>query len=246
MTKNVIILTHGWTGSSAFTALIAQGGYWLGDETFQKIDYNTYENSELVSLNNWMIEASGYQGDREHEILQERTVEQVTQAIGRLEQDKLKAFADKLAANQPWIWKDPRLALTIRAWMKHIDFDQVEFVILTRNDRQSWITSNQRRHIQSMGFTSRYNASVTDSFKRFLERNGKAYQEFKFEDLQMNPEQTIERLNKQLGLSLTMEDLKKVYTKPLYKKSKGLKDWFEALAIYLKNYALRDGRGRQP
>ncbi|MFC6438706.1 hypothetical protein [Bowmanella sp. JS7-9] len=244
MKKNVIILTHGWTGSSAFTALISQGQYWLGDETFQKIDYNTYENSELVALNNKMIADAGYTGDREHEILTEQAVLDVTQKIAMLDPSPYKAFAEKLSENQPWIWKDPRLALTIRAWMRFVDIDSVEFIILTRDDMQSWITSNQRRHIQSLSFTRRYNKSVTDSFKRFLTERGKSYSEFEFEDLQLRPEQTIERLNQQLGLKLTMEDLHRVYNKPLYKKSKRFKDWFEALAVYVKNYALRDGRGR--
>ena len=244
MKKNVIILTHGWTGSSAFTALIAQGDYWLGDETFQKIDYNTYENSELVALNNKMIADAGYAGDREHEILTEQAVQDITKRIAALDPAPYRAFAEKLQAAQPWIWKDPRLALTIRAWMQFIDMDSVEFIILTRDDVQSWITSNQRRHIQSMSFTRQYNKAVTDSFKRYLQQQGKGYSEFKFEDLQLQPERTIERLNAQLGIELTMEDVRRVYNKPLYKKSKRLKDWFEALAIYLKNFSLRDGRGR--
>ena len=48
---NVIILTHGISGSSVVSALLAQAGYWLGEETRIKPGYNTFENSSLVSIN---------------------------------------------------------------------------------------------------------------------------------------------------------------------------------------------------
>lgn len=239
MKKNVIILTHGWTGSSAFTALIAQAGYWLGDKTHQKIDYNTYENKELVLHNDNMIERSGYQGDREHEILTAETVMDITSKIDQLDHSEFSAFISKLDEVKPWIWKDPRLALTMHSWSKLIDMNDVDFIILTRDDLQSWITSNQRRHIQSFSFTKRYNKAITDSFKNFLSEHNKNYIELKFEDLQIHPKETIKKLNDHLNISLTMEDLERVYTKELYKKSKGCKDFFEATLIYIKNYFLR-------
>ncbi|GAB3036118.1 sulfotransferase [Bowmanella dokdonensis] len=242
MKKNVIILTHGWTGSSAFTALIAQAGYWLGDDTFQKIDYNTYENVELVALNNQMIEAIGYQGDREHDILTESQVQELSSRADDVDTQPYKEFVAKLNQNEPWIWKDPRLALTMRIWARYLNLDNIAFIILTRDDEQSWITSNLRRHIQSLSFTRRYNHGVTDTFKNFLNQHNQAFLEFQFEDLQLQPEQTIERLNAFLGTQLSMDDLKAVYKKPLYQKSKGFKDKLKALAIYLKNYRLRDGR----
>jgi len=51
MKKNVIILTHGVSGSSVFAALLGRAGYWLGSETVQKPDYDTFENAALVALN---------------------------------------------------------------------------------------------------------------------------------------------------------------------------------------------------
>jgi hypothetical protein len=47
MRKNVIILTSGLSGSSVLAGLIANAGYWVGDETFKKDDYDTFENREL-------------------------------------------------------------------------------------------------------------------------------------------------------------------------------------------------------
>ncbi len=57
--SNVIVLTTGLSGSSVITGLIAQEGYWLGDETIFKSNasghYETYENKKLVELNDELL-----------------------------------------------------------------------------------------------------------------------------------------------------------------------------------------------
>ena len=47
---NTIILTSGLTGSSVLTGLLARGGFWAGDRTAKKKDYDTFENEELIRL----------------------------------------------------------------------------------------------------------------------------------------------------------------------------------------------------
>ena len=53
---NVLILTGGLTGSSAFAGLLTASGYWCGEDTFKKSDYNTYENSELIRFNRQLMQ----------------------------------------------------------------------------------------------------------------------------------------------------------------------------------------------
>jgi len=55
MRKNIIILTHGWTGSSVFAALLGRAGYWLGSSTVKNKDYDTFENAELVARNRELL-----------------------------------------------------------------------------------------------------------------------------------------------------------------------------------------------
>jgi hypothetical protein len=244
MKKNVVILTHGWTGSSAFTALVSQADYWSGDETFEKVDYNTYENVELVDLNNRMLDELKFEGDREHEIVALDVLEDLERKADDIDLTPYKEFVERCQTNKPWIWKDPRLTWTIRIWARFLPMEDTSFIILTRDEQQAWITSNLRRHIQSRSFTKNYNNAVTGTLKQFLKKNNKDFVEFKFEDLQLTPEKTIERLNAFLKIELTMDNLKAIYKLPLHKKSKGTKDYFKALAIYLKNYKYRDGRLR--
>ncbi|MCH9638229.1 MAG: hypothetical protein K0U40_01930 [Betaproteobacteria bacterium] len=242
MKKNVIVLTHGWAGSSAFTALIGQAGYWYGDRTFEKIDYDTYENIKLIELNNRLLRELGFKGNREHEIVDIKIIEDLACKAETIDLTPYKEFIEHCQQNKFWIWKDPRLTWTIRIWAQLLPLEDVAFIILTRNHDQAWVSSNLRRHIQSPSFTRDYNCAITDSLKKFLNENKQDYVEFQFEDLQLTPEDTIVKLNNFLGTQLTMEHLKSIYKFPLYKKTQGLTDKLIALAIYLKNYRYRDHR----
>lgn len=241
MKKNVIILTHGWTGSSVFTGLLGKIGYNYGDQTFQKCDYDTHENLELVELNKQMLKDLGYAGDHEYEFSQD-IIDELAEKADKIDLRVYKEFVERCQENRPWIWKDPRLTWTIRIWEKLLSFDETAYIILTRDDEQAWISSNLRRHIQSMEFTRSYNHGITQSLKKFLESHQQKYLEFEFEDLLLRPEYTIEELNRFLDSNLTMDDVKTIYKYPLYKKSKNFKDKLKATAIYLKNYNKRDNR----
>ncbi len=242
MRKNVIILTHGWTGSSAFTALVGKAGYWYGDETFQKVDYNTHENMELVELNNRLLSELEYAGDREHQVVTSDVLDELERKADAIDLTPYKEFVERCGKNCPWIWKDPRLTWTIRVWARFLPMNDISFIILTRDEKQAWITSNLRRHIQSRTFTRAYNNSITETLESFLNQQGQEYVSFQFEDLQLTPERTIEKLNGFLGVCLSMDDLMSIYKLPLYKKSKDWKDYIKAMAIYLKNYKVRDAK----
>ena len=238
MKKNVIILTHGWTGSSVFSALIGKAGYWKGDNTHKKPDYDTHENKELIQLNERLMSELGFTGDHEHEF-DLATIQNLAKRAENIDLSPYQEFVDKCEQNKPWIWKDPRLVLTIRIWAKLLPLDEIAFIILTRDNEQSWITANLRRHIESPAFTRHYNAAITDGLKKFLSENHQNYIEFMFEDLQLTPEKTIVKINDFLGTQLTMDNVRSVYKFPLYKKTKGLKEKLLAWLIYLKNYRQR-------
>ena len=132
--------------------------------------------------------------------------------------------------------KDPRLWLTIRFWQNLIDFSDVKFVWLTRDDLQSWISANVRRQIIGYGYCKRYNGQVNASIEAFLELNALSYTRLSFEELVMHPEETIGRLNDFLGTRLALDDLHAAYDKPLYRTPRGLRDLALAAAIHGKNY----------
>src|SRR5262250_792355 len=108
MKKNVIVLTHGWSGSSMLAALLGRAQYWLGDATVEKSDYDTFENSRLVELNRKMMGELGLTENYEHEFSPE-TILDLEKRADRLDWSPYREFAEACEARAPWAWKDPRL-----------------------------------------------------------------------------------------------------------------------------------------
>ena len=243
--NNIIVLTHGWTGSSVFSALLGQAGCWLGAETMHKPDYNTFENADLVTLNNELLQALSPGLNHEHHFSPAQVL-QIEQRAAGIDLQPYRQFVAECGQHGPWLWKDPRLTWTIRVWAKVLDLTTTSFLVLTRDTTQAWISANTRRHVQSFGFTRQYNGGITQSNLRFLQERNLPFVQLSFEDLLLAPDATLGKLNAGFGTTLTLAQLRAVCREPLHQKSRGWKDFTLAALIYLKNFAERDGRGRRP
>jgi hypothetical protein len=245
MKPNVVILTSGLTGSSVLTGLIARAGYWTGDRTHKKDSaqkneqYNTHENTELIDLNLRLFKESGYQGNVSTEFSWD-LISRVAGLAGEIEDRDYRAFLAKCAGREPWIWKDPRLWVTIRFWKRLWDFDGCKFIVLTRGPVQCWVSATLRRQIRTYRHLTAYEDNIKASITTFLEENHLPWLPLRYEELIQHPSQTLEKLNGHLGTSLTVDDLQKVYTRPLYKAPRSpLLDYAKAVLIYLWNYSER-------
>lgn len=233
--KNIIILTSGLSGSSVVTHLISKAGYWLGDSTCQKSDYNTYENSTLVGLNKTLLQAVNY--DREYSVVARLDkVLEVEQLINSIDLQPFNDFLDQCEQSGPWIWKDPRLWVTMPFWMHLLDPEMFQVVIVDRSTSQRWISELLRRNVQTLGYCSDYNATIRTLIDSFVVQFKIDKCELVFDDLIKQPEKTIIKINQFLECSLDVDDLQAIYKKPLYQKTRGIKSLFLAVLIYLKNY----------
>ena len=236
--RNVIILTSGLTGSSVLTGLISRGGFWTG-ETHKKEDYDTYENKRLIELNLALFREAKYTGN----YLTEFSREAMARIASLHEGINEKPYRDFLAAcneHAPWVWKDPRLWLTIRFWKNLFDLNQCSFVVLTRGYLQCWVSATLRRQIRSYRDSRLYEQTVKDSAVDFLKENKLSYLQVGYEELILTPVEAIDKLNRYLGSSLTVDDLKAIYHKPLYKAPRSSPvDVCKAAMIYMKNYGQR-------
>jgi hypothetical protein len=236
--KNVIILTQGLSGSSVLSSLLAGAGYWVGDATYAKRDYDTYENSDLIPINRDILDVAGYNEDYQVKFNKEH-IALVARAHECVDGDRLQAFLDLCDKHRPWLWKDPRLWLTIRVWKHWLDLDNISFIHLRRDPMQMWISTNLRRQVQSRRYCDAYGRGVDGSIREFLEGNRLHHMEMVYEDLIEQPERTLEELSGFLGLSLGLDDLQQVYKGDLYGRGKGLGSLAKAYLIYLKNYRER-------
>jgi len=228
--------------------VLARGGLWAGDATVQK-EYDTFENLELVNLNKRLLKEAGCSINYTTQFSWQ-ALHTVSVASDRIDLTPYRDFVLRLRARTPWILKDPRLWLTIRFWQQILSFDDVRFVWLTREFLQGWISATTRRIVMSYRYHRQYEGHVNTSIEAFLELNGLPYTRVSFEQLLLAPELTLDKLNDFLDLKLTLEDLKSVYNGRLYRKSRGLRDFLVASAIYGKNYfqrvELTSSRNTQP
>jgi hypothetical protein len=238
---NAIILTSGLTGSSVLTGLISQAGYWTGDSSHKKEDYDTYENQELIDLNLRLFEEAGYKGNYMTEFSPE-LLSQIGALYGRIDSRPYQLFLDKCNKHQPWIWKDPRLWLTIHFWKNLLHLDDCTFILLTREYLQAWISATLRRQIRSYSSFKNYERRVQDSAVEFLEEQRYPYLHVRYDELIARPAETIGALNRYLQTSLSVGDLKKIYRRPLFRAPRASSlDHCKAVLIYLKNHSERLG-----
>ena len=234
--KNVIILTGGLAGSSVLTSLLNQAGYWVGDNTIKKEkDYDTLENAELVRLNRQILQESGFTGNWIMEFHPEY-MDTITRGFERLDPTPYRAFVEKCSEHQPWIWKDPRLWLTMRYWIRFLDRDNLSFLTIHREDTQAWISSTIRRQIQSPDHARFYREEVMRTIYDFLGEERLAYQDVLYEDLLTKPEQVIQQISDLTGAPVGMDNFRAVFRGKLGGRQHGLKNWLLAWAIYLKNF----------
>ena len=234
---NVIILTAGLSGSSVLARLLARAGYNLGAETTKKPDYDTGEDAELVALNQRLLAAAapGLDTTRRFDL---SAPGEVAGLIGALDPEPYREFAARAHEAGPFLWKDPRLWATFSFWAPLLDHDRLRIILLEREPLQWWTSTLLRRQVYSFEGLRRYNDGVGAACRAGAVAAGLAHYELIFEDLLLNPAETIAALNSFLGTLLKPSDLEAVYDGELGRRRHGPFDHAKAALIYGRNALL--------
>lgn len=233
--KNVIVLTVGLAGSSVLTALLSRAGFWVGEETKGKPDYNTWENARLVDLNRRLLREVGFTDDWKM-VFRPDYMDRILAGAQKLDPSPYRAFVDDCNQHAPWIWKDPRLWLTIRYWQQFLSLEDLFFLVIRRDPVQAWISMTIRRQIQSFEYAKNYDNSVHSTITDFLQQTGSPYLDLVYEDLLTKPDKTIDTINRSLGTGLSVDDLRSVFRGKLFRRQHGFSSFLRAAAIYARNY----------
>lgn len=235
---NVVILTVGWTGSSLLAGLLDAAGFWTGT-TVQNTDYNTFENAELVRLNRKLLTMAGVGGDYATQFHPEwyHKVERLAHTVDRF---PFAAFIDECRRHTPWLWKDPRLWVTMGFWKHLLPAETVKYLLLTREPVQAWISCTLRRQIQTFGHLRRYNAATEGLMRRFLSEQRAPHLHLVYEDLRLSADRELARLAQFLGVALTLDHLLAIHDSGrLNRRNRGIGDFCKAVLIHAKNYGER-------
>lgn len=215
--KNLIVLTTGSSGSSVLTGLIAKQGFWLGEKT-KKLNFDTYENAELVDLNIKILELSGFKR-RDCNDMPAPSIERISELINEVDPTPFLKFLKKCKKNQPWLWKDPRLAYTIHFWAQFKDIKNADYLFIDRDPKQSYAGLILSRKVP-MSYQEQIimNQNYKKSCDSCLEKYGLSIYRCLFEDLILEPEEFIQNLNNEFGFNISIHDLTEVYKGNLYTK----------------------------
>lgn len=238
--NNLIILTTGSSGSSVLAGLISTQGYYLGEET-KHLNFNTYENSELVDLNIQLLEHITFKR-RDCNDIPPPDVERIRNLHATLDLRPFESFVQKCNQKGPWLWKDPRLAYTIHFWAQFEDVCRADYLFIDRDPCQSYSGLILSRKIM-MHFKEQkeMNQNYYKSIEQFIAKQNCQLHSFLFEDLILQPEKFLRRLNKKFQWNIKMSDLKNIYKGNLYRMRYNKSDFLKAnLCYYAYKYLKND------
>ena len=234
---NVVILTTGISGSSVLTGFIANSGFWAGDHTVFKDNvtgkYETYENEKLVALNTSLVKAAGveFEGKARYD---GKARDKLNDLYSEIDTTTYRQFIEECNAHSPWIWKDPRLFLTIGFWKNCLDLSNTKVIVLHRNTYELWKSLTIKRIIYSYRYLKRSEEETRHELISYLESNNFSFVTLEYDRFISDLVGSISRLNEFLGTNLKQEDWDKIY-EPTSRFSR-YKRTLLAFLIYVKNY----------
>ena len=213
MPRNVIIVGPPRSGTSLTSDIFARQGYHMGEGLRCGDDGNPfgyYEAEDLIAANVDLFESVGFPHHNTWKF-DPITVDQVA-TLGRLEpHDTHRQLIEKWNAHSPWMWKDPRFAITLEYWAQFMDRESTG-VILTRRDpedvlwsfhRKGWCDASAADRSRAMGIIDQHaeNAALV------IERLGLPHITIDYTEYASAPAEVAARISEFTGLKLTAADL---------------------------------------
>jgi hypothetical protein len=239
MIKNVVILTTGLSGSSLLASFISRAGYWTGEETIIKDNftgnYDTFENKKLIELNNELIKSLGCKFNNDAQYHKNGHL-RFDDAFKILDSQKYKKFLEICNAQGNWLWKDPRLWLTIGFWHNLLDNKNTRYILLYREHISLWTSLLNKRDIMTYRYLKEVEIKSRESMSRFLKTKNMQYSQICYDHLVKSPKPMIQKMNEFLGTELSIDDLRSVYKGEIGKSTWNIQRLLMALLILVKNY----------
>ncbi|GAW95542.1 MULTISPECIES: sulfotransferase family protein [Colwellia] len=246
-TSNIVVLTTGLSGSSVVTGFIAQKDYWLGDKTIFKSNasghYETYENEKLVELNNELLATLGVELN-ESSWYDINLFERIRKSNNEVDTKKFVEFINYCQQHGRWIWKDPRLWITMGFWGELLQCCDIKYIVVSRQPISLWVSLINKRQIVSY---SKLKVSERDSHDRII----RYLSDCDFPSITMNydklveqPKTEIHRLNNFLNSNYTLKMFRDLYKGKIGGKTFSKKNFIKAILIYIKNYNFNSWKSR--
>jgi hypothetical protein len=213
MPKNIIIVGPPRSGTSLTSGIFARQGYFAGEQLRSGDDYNPFgyfEDEALVEANVTLFSEVDF--NFHNTWMFAPIADSQLEAISHLptkecDQQLVKA-CDK---NVPWMWKDPRLCMTLSYWAKLIDWSNTGIVLTQRNSddvywsfrRKGWCPAGNDHRQQSIDRIEKHASSALET----IHRMGLPHIAIQYDEYHERPAEIAERINTFADLQLTPGDL---------------------------------------
>jgi hypothetical protein len=135
MRRNVIIVGPPRSGTSLASDIFARRGYYTGEGLRVGDDYNPfgyYEAEDLIAANVSLLESVEFPHHNTWKF--DAITPPQVDSIGRIPiQAEHRALLDHWNRHSPWMWKDPRFAITLGYWGQLVDHDATGVILTNRN-----------------------------------------------------------------------------------------------------------------
>lgn len=215
--KNVLVVGVPRSGTSLTSAVFSRKGYhvgWIEKDTGRLGDeanpFGYFEADDVIAKNVEIFQRIGYSEDNTW--LRTMITEEQIRQIDALEpSQEHKEFLRQYDTHAPWIWKDPRLTLTLPYWWKILDA-RTTGVILVRRDPEECYQSFIRCGWYQPGEQARqevlhrievhWNAAL-----RAIEKYEIPHIIIHYDEYLNKPESVARKISEFCGLSLEVNDL---------------------------------------
>ncbi len=215
--KSVIVIGTPRSGTSLTSAVFARLGYHIGtigSEWMRSGDegnpFGYFEADDLIERNVALFRRAGY---REHNTwLSDPITDEQIRSIAQLKPSEAdRRWVEEYEKNAPWLWKEPRLTLTLGYWWQLVDPERTAVVVLNRDIDES-VLSFQRLHwIGDSAYERdeirRRILQHRRAAEEAIERHGLPHIQIDFGDYFLRPAEVAKRLSEWCGVDIGPGDL---------------------------------------
>lgn len=214
---NILVIGAPRSGTSLTTAIFARKGYHVGpmeEEGVRSGDehnpFGYFEADDVIAQNVALFRRVGY---AEHNTwLEQPITDAEIRALGALEpSDEDRAFLETYRAREPWVWKDPRLTLTLGYWWRLMDPERIRVVFAARDPRDilnsflrmGWCTEAADSKAEALRRIHQHLQAARDA----IAQHDIPHIEINYREYLDDPEGVARRLGAFCGIELSAADL---------------------------------------
>jgi len=213
MRRNVIIVGPPRSGTSLTSDIFARRGYYTGEGLRVGDDYNPfgyYEAEDLIAANVSLFESVEFPHHNTWKF--DPITPAQTDSIGRIPvQAEHRALADHWNRHSPWMWKDPRFAITLGYWAQFIDHNATGVILTTRNPedvywsfrRKGWCDSGADDRKRAISIIEQH----ADNARQVVDRLGLPHITIDYNEYHDAPTEVAARISGFTRMIVSVSDL---------------------------------------